>query len=237
LIRLILDERLRPGDRLPSEHELMAQLAVGRSSLREAIKTLRAMGVVSVVNGNGTFVGSGGAALGAKPLSWGLVMHGGGAQELIEARRLIESELAALAAERATAEEIAAMERLTAAQPAADPEARSMTAIEFHLAVARGAHNLVLSYFFEGLQHVLRDWISSTYEAHPEDAVANPDEHVPIVRAIQARDARGARAAMAAHLDTAGARLLRLVAEHERTGDGTTRAPRLAWAWPAAVPA
>jgi DNA-binding FadR family transcriptional regulator len=43
LIRLILDEQLRPGDRLPSEHNLMARLPAGRSSLREAIKTLRAM--------------------------------------------------------------------------------------------------------------------------------------------------------------------------------------------------
>jgi GntR family transcriptional repressor for pyruvate dehydrogenase complex len=237
LIRLILDERLRPGDRLPSEHDLMTQLAVGRSSLREAIKTLRAMGAVSVVNGNGMFVGGGGAALGAKPLSWGLLMHGSGARELIEARRLIEAELAALAAERASAEEIAAMELRATARPAADPEARSTAAIEFHLAVARAAHNLVLSYFFEGLQHVLRDWISSTYEAHPEEAVTTSDEHVPIARAIQSRDAEGARAAMSAHLVAAGERLLRLLAERERAGDGTTRAPRLAWAWPAAEPA
>lgn len=237
LIRLILDEQLRPGDRLPSEHELMAQLAVGRSSLREAIKTLRAMGVVDVVNGNGMFVGRGGASLGSRPLSWGLLMHGSGAHELIDARRLIESELAALAAQHASEEEIAIVGQLATAPPPTDPESRSETAIDFHLAVAHAAHNVVLGYFLEGLQHVLRDWISSTYEAHPEDTVAVPDEHVPIFHAIQARDAVGARAAMATHLDAAGARLLRLVAERERAGDGTTRSPRLAWAWPAAVPA
>src|SRR5262245_25549515 len=109
LSRLILDERLRPGDRLPSEYALMSQLGVGRSSLREAIKTLRALGVVDVVNGNGMFVARGGAALGSKPLSWGLLMRDSGARELVDARRLIEGELAALAAERASAEEIATM--------------------------------------------------------------------------------------------------------------------------------
>src|SRR5215510_8112321 len=237
LIRLILDERLRPGDRLPSEHELMAQLAVGRSSLREAIKTLRAMGVVDVVNGNGMFVARGGASLGSRPLSWGLLMHGSGAHELIDARRLIESELAALAAQHASDEEVATIGALATARPATDPAARSETAVEFHLAVARAAHNVVLNYFLEGLQHLLRDWISSTNAAHPEDALRHPDEHVPIFRAIQAHDAEGARAAMAAHLDAAGARLLRLLAERERAGDGATRPPRLAWAWPADAPA
>jgi GntR family transcriptional repressor for pyruvate dehydrogenase complex len=232
LIRLILDEQLKPGDRLPSEHELMAQLAVGRSSLREAIKTLRAMGVVDVVNGNGMFVGRGGASLGSRPLSWGLLMHGGGPHELIDARRLIESELAALAAQHASDEEIATIGELATARPSTDPEARSQTAIDFHLAVARAAHNVVLSYFLEGLQHILRDWISSTNVAHPEDALRNPDEHVPIFHAIRTRDAEDARAAMAVHLDAAGARLLRLLAERERAGDGATRSPRLAWAWP-----
>jgi GntR family transcriptional repressor for pyruvate dehydrogenase complex len=233
LIRLILDERLRPGDRLPSEHELMSQLSVGRSSLREAVKTLRAIGVVDVVNGNGMFVGRGGASLGSKPLSWGLLMRESGAHELIDSRRLIEAELAALAAERASAEEIAEMGRLAAARPATpDAEAYGRAAIDFHLAVARGAHNTVLSYFLEGLQHVLSDWISDTYEAHPDETMRVPDEHVPIFEAIQAHDAARARKAMAAHLDAAGARLLRLLSESEQMGGADVRTNRLSWAFP-----
>ena len=235
LIRLILDERLKPGDRLPSEHELMAQLAVGRSSLREAIKTLRAIGVVDVVVGNGMFVGRGGAALGSKPLSWGLLMRESGARELIEARRLIESELASQAAARASAEEIDAMGELARARPAAeDAEAHGRAAIDFHLAVARGAHNTVLGYFLEGLQHILRDWISETYEAYPEETVRSPDEHVPIFEAIQARDPAAAREAMATHLDAAGKRLLRLLSDGAPAGAAGARSTRLTWAWPAA---
>ena len=235
LSRLILDERLRPGDRLPSEHELMSRLGVGRSSLREAIKTLRAIGVVDVVNGNGMFVGRGGAALGSKPLSWGLLMRDSGARELVDARRLIECELAALAAERASAEEMATMGDLARARPAAeDAAAHGRAAIDFHLAVARGAHNIVLGYFLEGLQHILRDWISDTYQAYPEETVRSPDEHVPIFEAIRARDPAAAREEMAGHLDAAAKRLLRLLSERAPAGEADARSTRLAWAWPAA---
>jgi GntR family transcriptional regulator, transcriptional repressor for pyruvate dehydrogenase complex len=205
---------------------------VGRSSLREAIKTLRALGVVDVVNGNGMFVGRGGASLGSKPLSWGLLMRESGARELIEGRRLVESELAALAAERATDDEMEVIGRLATAEPEeGDAEAYGRAAIDFHHAVASAAHNTVLSYFFEGLQHILRDWISQTYEAHPDEARV-PNEHVPVYEAIRARDAARAREVMARHLDAAGSRLLRLLSESERSGNGHARSARLSWTRP-----
>ena len=234
LIRMILDERLRPGDRLPSEHELASRLAVGRSSLREAVKTLRAMGIVDVVNGNGMFVGEGGASMGSKPLSWGLLMREGGPRELIDARRLVEAELASLAALRADAEEIDEMGRLAVTRVVPlDAEAFSRAAVAFHLAVARAARNTVLSYFMEGIQHILRAWIIDTYEADPQESVRVPDEHVPIYEAIRAHDAAGAREAMAAHVDEAGARLLLMLSEMERSGpDGEGKLTRLSWAWP-----
>jgi GntR family transcriptional regulator, transcriptional repressor for pyruvate dehydrogenase complex len=232
LIRMILDERLRPGDRLPSEHELASRLAVGRSSLREAVKTLRAMGIVDVVNGNGMFVGEGGASMGSKPLSWGLLMREGGPRELIDARRLVESELASLAALRASAEEIAVMGRLAATQVAhLNAEEFSRAAVEFHLEIARAARNSVLSYFMEGIQHILRAWIIDTYEADPQESVRVPDEHMPIYEAIRARDACRARDEMAKHVDEAGARLLRMLTEMERTPDGEGQTTWLAWAW------
>src|SRR5262245_35819330 len=74
LVDLILEGRLKPGDKLPSERELMDRLAVGRSSLREAIKMLRAIGVVDVAAGEGMFVGRGDASALTQPLSWGLLL-------------------------------------------------------------------------------------------------------------------------------------------------------------------
>jgi GntR family transcriptional repressor for pyruvate dehydrogenase complex len=69
IINLISDEGLRPGDRLPTEHELMARFSVGRSSLREAAHVLSALGVVGVNVGEGMFVGNGDSSALTLPLS------------------------------------------------------------------------------------------------------------------------------------------------------------------------
>src|SRR6476660_7341055 len=100
LVDLILDQDLRPGDRLSSERELMASLSVGRSSLREAIKSLAAFGVVEVAVGSGTYVADGDTSLLTRPLSWSLLIGERSTDDLIEARRILEVELVGLAAER-----------------------------------------------------------------------------------------------------------------------------------------
>src|ERR1700737_876636 len=70
LVQLILDEGLKPGHKLPSERPLIARLGVGRSSLREAVRSLRAAGVIDVAGGEGMFVGRGEPALQVSPLAW-----------------------------------------------------------------------------------------------------------------------------------------------------------------------
>ena len=102
LIGLIVDEGLKPGDQLIPERELMERLEVGRSSLREAIKTLCALGVLEIKRGTGTFVGYGDTSILTKPLAWGLFLNQTSIQQVIEARSVIEVALAGWAAERAT---------------------------------------------------------------------------------------------------------------------------------------
>ncbi len=210
----ILEEGLRPGDKLPSERDLMARLAVGRSSLREAIKTLSAIGIVDVQIGEGMFVGAGQASLLTKPLSWGLLIADHSAREVIEARRVVEVELAGLAAERATAADLAAIgERLAAMhRSAGDAEAFTRADQEFHLAIAAAARNGVLYQVLDTLRHIVRIWIYKTFSEY-EDKQPGLAEHDAIAAALRGRDAAAARRAMAAHLDAAGARLLALLAD------------------------
>jgi GntR family transcriptional regulator, transcriptional repressor for pyruvate dehydrogenase complex len=124
LIGLIVDDGLKPGDQLISERELMARLEVGRSSLREAIKTLCALGILEIKRGTGTFIGSGDTSILSKPLAWGLFLSQSNIQQVIEARSVIEVALAGWAAERATEEEITEigrlLEKLEAGQGAMD---------------------------------------------------------------------------------------------------------------------
>jgi GntR family transcriptional repressor for pyruvate dehydrogenase complex len=213
LVGLIIDQGLQPGAKLPSERELAARLSVGRSSLREAIKTLSTLGIVEVAVGEGMFVGRGESSILAKPLSWGLLMGERSTRELIEARRVVEVELAGLAAERATDVEIATigmhLDRMRGHLD--DPDAYSRCDVEFHLAVASGGHNRVLHHMVDTVRQILRVWMVEVLLSYP-DKNESLNQHIPIEAAIRARDVQAARDAMAAHLDSAGQRLMAISA-------------------------
>ena len=215
LVNLILDERLKPRDRLPTERDLMARLSVGRSSLREAIRILAAIGVVEVSVGEGMFVGQGGASILTKPLSWGLLMSEKTGREVIETPRVIETEMAALAARRAGPEEIAAIREQVAIMEAHQRDGAAFTPLdlEFHLAVGRAAHNEVMYHIQQTLQHVIRIWMERVtaeyFAGNPQPAFG---DHVVVADAIAARDEEAARKAMASHLDQGGARFLEVLA-------------------------
>jgi GntR family transcriptional repressor for pyruvate dehydrogenase complex len=214
LVDLILEGRLKPGDKLPSERELMRQLSVGKSSLREAIKTLRALGVVDVAVGEGMFVGRGETSLLSRPLSWGLLLSQRSAEEVIEARSCVEGKLAALAAERATDAELAAIADRLAAMRASvqDAEAYSQCDLEFHQAIARAAHNRLLYDLLGSLRHILRIWVAEVVEAMENEARRESlAGHVSIYEAVRSRDPEAAQRAMEAALERGGARLLAVV--------------------------
>jgi len=215
LVNLILEERLQPGDKLPSERELIEQLSVGRSSLREALKILSATGLVQVSLGEGMFVGHGDLSLIVRPLVLGLLMGVQSRNELIETRRVLEVELAGFAAERATAEEIEVIGGRLAAMKASqtDPERYSRADLEFHLAIAKAAHNNLLYNLLTTLREVLGALIRTAVVTF--DANRMPQSfrvHVPIYDAIRARNPKAARSSMMAHLSRLEERLGEAVA-------------------------
>ena len=103
---LISSGEVHPGDRLPPERELARKLKISRSSLRAGIGFLSAMGVLKSRHGAGTFVSSGPPALDSSSLSVLGALHGFLPWQMFEARLVLESNVAALAAERATDEHI-----------------------------------------------------------------------------------------------------------------------------------
>lgn len=216
LTTFILESGLTTGDRMPSERQLMTMLAVGRSSLREAIKTLTTLGIVRVIGGDGMFVGEGKGLI-TKPVAWGLLVGHHETHEVIEARRIVESQMAGLAAERATEAQVAAIQAQLSAMHEAvgHPDRFTEADLAFHLLVARTASNAVLSHVLETLQYIVRVWIYRTFTEFPDNALDSYAEHVPIAEAIAAQDRAGATTAMSAHLESAASRLLQIL---ERTG-------------------
>ncbi|MHB1132768.1 MAG: FadR/GntR family transcriptional regulator [Chloroflexota bacterium] len=209
LIGLIVETGLRPGDRLPSERHLQCKFTVGRSSMREAIKTLVAMGLVEVRSGSGMFVGRGEPTDLTRGLPWGLLLSDHSAREVVEARQVVEPELAALAAERATADELAAIAtELEVMRAGTDDVERYIAAnVAFHLSIAAAAHNRVLAHVFESLQYLVRIWTRRTCS---HESIA---EHAAVQAAIAAGDTEAARYAMVAHLRTARERTFETAAE------------------------
>ncbi len=223
LVDLILSGRLKPGDRLPSERELMARFRVGKSSLREAVKALRAVGVIEVAVGDGMYVGRGDTSLLAAPLPWGLLLSEQSAQEVIEARTTVEAKLAALAAERATDEQLAAigeqLEQLHASLH--DPEAYYRHDLAFHLAVGQAARNRVLYHVLESLHQLMRAWIERV-NASLADRLESTTHHEAIYTAICARDPEAARQTVEIVMARGGARLLQVVRHAQVGQSGTT---------------
>ena len=200
LAKFILNEHLKPGDKLPAERDLMARLSVGRSTLREAIKTLSAVGVLEVKQGSGTFVGYGNMSILAKPLAWGLLLGQDSIESVIESRIVIEVALAGWAAERATEAEVVSIGQIL--ENMAESQSRMDAYIEddlaFHFAIAKAAHNPMFSQILTLIQQVLRVWMKVTY-LESKGATDSMDLHRKIYEAIRDRNVQAAREYMETH--------------------------------------
>jgi len=153
--KLILDGHLKPGDRLPSERELGEQLAVGRTSVREALKAVSSLGLIRRTT-EGTFVNQDTLPSLREQLSYSLLSKKTTVREVFETRHLFEIGLAALAAQRATDEDIKAMENALAIDKRSDDVASFVNAdLAFHTAIAEAAQNRILCELFVTVQHLL----------------------------------------------------------------------------------
>lgn len=201
----LLLERIRSGEwmlgeKLPGETTLAPQLGVGRSTVREAIRQLAGRGVLASRQGAGVFV----TALDA-PEDWDAVLRKAGIVAVIEARIAIETEAAALAAERRTPADLRAIRRALADRAAqrADIESHVDADTAFHRTVVAAAHNPVLLDLFDSFTPRLRAAMIEMLRIRREFGDdADHDAHAEQAEAIAARDAVGAAERSRAHLLT-----------------------------------
>jgi DNA-binding FadR family transcriptional regulator len=188
------------GGRLPSERELSDELGVSRPVVREAIIVLESRGLVQTRHGAGVFVQ---AAPG--PGVPATIDSDAGPFEVIEARRLLEGEIAGLAAGVVTDRQIADMQRLIdrIADDRLDQATREKADRAFHIALARVTENDVLAGIVEMLWDMrYQSALCEYFFRRAREAGIQPpvDEHQQVLDALKARDADGARAAMREHL-------------------------------------
>lgn len=209
LERAIQIGRYAPGARLPSERELAEQYGVSRPVVREAIIVLELQRLVQRRHGAGVFVNA-------------AVMrdaHAGGDAEagpfeVIEARRLLEGEIAALAATTATPKHLEELDAILSriGDQRLDQAAREQADRAFHVTLARATNNDVLAAMVEDLwDRRYRSQLCIYFFTRAREAGIQPpeDEHRPVLEALRARDPEAARAAMRDHLTRVTENLLR----------------------------
>lgn len=208
LLEYLLAGHVQPGDRIPSERQLAATLGVGRSVVREALKSLTLLGLVEVRQGDGTYLKRADSELLPQVIEWGLLLGEKRVDDLIEAREHLEVLVAGLAAERrdegALRDLRTHLDQMHEAMGDAD---RFVAAdVAFHLRVAEASGNGTLHSIMSGIRTLLQVWISRVMHA-ASDYRPSYDDHVAILEAIEAGDVAASRAAMVRHMERAERRL------------------------------
>jgi GntR family transcriptional repressor for pyruvate dehydrogenase complex len=200
----ISEGRWLPGDRLPSEAELCATLHIGRSTLREALKSLAFVGLVQMRPGEGTYVLNGTRLLIDRLRAHGVLKTEKELRDVGEARLILETELAALAAERLEPADLEKLEAiLEQMKHSLDGEGRDYVDldVDFHLAVAKCSKNQMLRDLLMPIRGILQEFIAKSQELPGIKCEAH-EHHTKILAALRQRNPEKARRAMRAHLQT-----------------------------------
>ena len=210
LVAEIGERRLLPGDTLPTERQLTQEYRVGRSSIREALRMLESQGLIEPC-GSGVFAVAEFRNPLNQSLSLLLSLDASNLGELYEMRTLIEGELAALAADRRTDEDLGRMlSALQEMRGGLDSEQLYIDAdVRFHLAIADATKNRLALHMMQALRDLFHRALSSVYHI-PGSPETSLEQHQLILDAIAAGSPQEARQRMHEHL-------VRVEAEIERT--------------------
>lgn len=214
-----------PGDKLPSESELCATLRIGRSTLREALKSLAYVGLVQMRPGEGTYVLDTTQSLVDRIRTCGLLKTEKELEDVSEARLILETELAAMAAERLEPADLERLEGiLEDMKLCLDGDGRNYAAldVDFHLAIAQCSKNQLLHELLVRIRGVLQEFIDKSQELPGIKQNAH-EHHAKILAALRQRNPEKARREMRAHLQTCEKAFTLL---EKISGDGRSRFAR-----------
>ncbi len=203
--------RMKPGDKLPNERDLSAELGVSRPSLREAIRAMTQLGLISSRQGGGNYINNFDDIYLRSILKYMTVISDDLVMDLIHVRKPLEAEAAALAAANATDAELEEIDRIASEREALYAENRGklkevrsdLNRLDylFHKSIAEASKNRVIAAFITA--------IYSTFTAHQNKASERADlaetvndNHREIVIALRARDEQQAWNAMYRHIES-----------------------------------
>lgn len=196
----VANQQIRPGDKLPPERALAAEFKVNRATLRMALSALEVMGVVVRRVGDGTYLSSDSERMLQAPMDFLILVDDITAVDLLQARLMLEPELAARAAERATLFQLnelkAALQKM--GDSGTDLEHLAEADIAFHEGIARASGNRTVYRMFSVINRAMHRLLSVTL--HSEPLARKVRVHNGILDAIHRREPELARERMRAHL-------------------------------------
>jgi GntR family transcriptional repressor for pyruvate dehydrogenase complex len=204
IITLISNGDLKAGQRLPSERDLCVKFAASRSSLREALRCLSIMGVLTARPGEGTSVAMDGSKFMETVLQWRMSTEQHDIEDLMEVRMALEGVTAASAARNAEGQDLKKLEDLVARMEDSLGDARRFAALdlEFHLSLAKASNNKLILDLVAVIRGQLERGVAKVLQL-PDAMPLSVQEHKQILQAVMNRDAEEARAAMQNHLQSA----------------------------------
>ncbi|MDX1520622.1 MAG: FadR/GntR family transcriptional regulator [Anaerolineae bacterium] len=202
----VIEGKLRPGDKLPSERELAEQFNVSRTAVREAVKALRQKGLVEIQAGKGTYItdvisSTSEVVRDSLNVIVGVGL-GNGMLDLVQVREMLEPEIAGIAAEKFSDEHLQLMEQAVATMDAAmeDAEKYVEADLQFHLTLARATQNPLIPILLDPIMALLREQRMRIFlvEGGPQRGQIH---HKRILEAVKQRNPTTAHQAMIDHLE------------------------------------
>ncbi len=183
----LLEGKLKPGDLLPSEADLSEKLAVGKSSIREAIKMLNVIGIVESVQGEGTFIKTDVDDTVINPLTYQLVILQGTDEQILELRYWLEPSYTLLAMTKASEEDIARIKNTVVEfeKKIASNTQTAMDDLAFHEAILDATHNPYIIRIGKTMLHLFEASIQKSMNTIPNTAL---EDHKRILDAFLKKD-------------------------------------------------
>lgn len=197
---MIISGKMRPGDKLPTEMSLIKEFSISRSTLREAMKILKAEHIIVSKQGSGTFI-SEETGIGEDPLGLHFADQGRLLYNLLETRILIEPQIAELAAHRANEKDIKNLKEIVDRMYESnsnDSYTEEMD-VRFHTAIAECTHNEVLTRVVPIINESIRRGHIETYNDSDSFSRAKRS-HLEIYHAIESRDYMKAKYLVERHI-------------------------------------
>ena len=196
---LISSGSIAPGSKFPPERELAKEFRVNRASVRQALKVLEIMGVLTQRVGDGTYLSASAESILNEPLDFLILLDDLSHHELLETRMIVEPELAARAAERATVEDLVNLRRAIAGMETSRSNQERLDAdLAFHESIFRASGNRICHLLFKVIH---RNVLTSMLKLSARVSLERPlTSHKRIYAAIQKRDTDLARKEMLEHI-------------------------------------